>query len=106
MDMYVMIPPSDDGASAGKGFMPFLKIMFDLFSLGGGVFSYRLGHFLREGMKPSPALDVCCIAALSRRRDGVYPRPTNSGQDTKQIPRSSEGGDKPHPYVGCVLLSL
>ena len=37
-------------------------------------------------------MDVCCIAALSRRRDGVYPRPTNSGQDTKQIPRSSEGG--------------
>jgi len=33
----------------------------------------------------------------------VYPSPTNSGQDTKQIPRSSEGGDKPHPYVGCVL---
>ena len=25
MDMYVTIPPSDDGASAGKGFMPFLK---------------------------------------------------------------------------------
>ena len=78
--------------------------MFDLFSqIGGGVFSYRLGHFLREGMKPSPAVDVCCIAALIRRRGWVYPSPTNSGQDTKQMHRSSEGGDKPHPYVGCVL---
>ena len=42
---------------------------------------------------PRAAVDVCCIAALSRRRDGVYPRPTNSGQDTKQIPRSSEDGE-------------
>ena len=25
MNMYVMISPIDDGASAGKGFMPFLK---------------------------------------------------------------------------------
>ena len=42
----------------------------------------------REGMKPSPTLDVCCIVALSRCS------PTNSGEDTKQIPRSSEGGEK------------
>ncbi|MDD6854353.1 MAG: hypothetical protein PUD58_08660 [Prevotella sp.] len=34
--------------------------MFDLFSqIGGGVFSQRLGHLLREGMKPSPALGKC-----------------------------------------------
>ena len=36
------------------------KIMFDLFSkIGGGVISQRLGHFLREGMKPSPAPGKC-----------------------------------------------
>ena len=70
-----MIPPSDDSAGAGKGFMPFLKQCSTYFSLGGGVFSYRLGHFLREGIKPSPAVD------------GVYPRPTNSEQDTKQMHR-------------------
>ena len=34
---------------------------------------------------------------------GGYPRPTNSTQDTKQMPRSSEGGDKPHPYIGYML---
>ena len=34
--------------------------MFDLFfPLGGGVFLQRLGHFLREGMKPSPAVGKC-----------------------------------------------
>ena len=66
--------------------------MFDIFSqIGGGVFSQRLGHFLREGIKPSPAVD------------GVYPRPTNSEQDTKQMHRRCEGGDKPHPYGGGVL---
>ena len=60
MDMYVMIPPGDDGASAGKGFMPFLKQCSTYFcQIGGGVFSYLLGHFLREGMKPSPALGKC-----------------------------------------------
>ena len=49
-------------------------------------------------MKPSPAPDVCYIVEHIHRRDGVYPRPTNSGQDTKQMTRSSEGGDKPHPF--------
>ena len=34
---------------------------------------------------------------------GVYPRPTSNGQDTKQISRSSEDGDKPHSYGGRVL---
>ena len=50
---------SRGGASAGKGFMPFLKQCSTYFcQIGGGVFSYRLGHFLREGMKPSPALGM------------------------------------------------
>ena len=48
-------------------------------------------------------LDDESLAALIRRRGWVYPSPTSSGQDTKQMPRSSEGGDKPHPYIGCVL---
>ena len=39
---------------------------------------------------------------MQHRRGGVYPRPTNSGQDTKQISRSCEDGDKPRPYGGCV----
>ena len=76
-----MISPSGSGASAGKGFMPFLKQCPTYFPSGCVVFSYRLGHFLREGMKPSPAVDVCCIAALSCRWDGVYPRPTNNEQE-------------------------
>ena len=82
-DMYVMIPPSDDGASAGKGFMPFLKRCSTYFSLrGGGVFSYRLGHFLREGMKPSPAPGKCdqCLNMIfdfiCGIRVGINPTPT------------------------------
>ena len=64
MNMYAkqtsrMISLICSGASAGKGFMPFLKQCSTYFSLsGGGVLSYRLGHFLREGMKPSPALGM------------------------------------------------
>ena len=63
----------------------------------------------RVGITPTPTVTECCkrlsisgIACI-RRRDGAYPRPTNSGQDTKQIPRSSEGGDKSRPYDGRVL---
>ena len=51
--------------SAGKGFMPFHKTMFDLFlskrlghfSIGYDIF-YRLGHFLWKGMKPFPVLGM------------------------------------------------
>ena len=35
------------GCSAGKGFMPFHKNVRPMI--------YRLDHYLREGMKPSPA---------------------------------------------------
>ena len=64
MDMYVkqtsrMISLSGSGASAGKGFIPFLNDVRPIFQRGGGVFSQRLGHFLREGMKPSPAQGKC-----------------------------------------------
>ena len=65
--------------------------MFDLFSSAVVFFHIGWDIFLREGIKPSPAVD------------GVYPRPTNSEQDTKQMHRRCEGGDKPHPYGGCVL---
>ena len=34
---------------------------------------------------------------------GFIPVLTNNEQDTKQIPRSSEGGDKPHPYFSCAV---
>ena len=57
------------------------KIMFDLFLLGG-VFSYRLGHFLREGMKPSPAPGKCdqCMNMIfdfiCGIRVGINPTPT------------------------------
>ena len=37
---------------------------------------------------------------------GVYPRPTNSGQDTKQIPRSSEGGVYPRPTNFPMLKAI
>ena len=54
-----MISPSDDGASAGKGFMPFLKQCSTYFPSAVVFFAQRLGHFLREGMKSSPALGKC-----------------------------------------------
>ena len=34
------------------------------------------------------------------------PRPANSGQETKQMPRSCEGGDKPHPYLDVCCKCL
>ena len=86
------------------------KIMFDLFSLGGGVFSYRLGHFLREGMKPSPALgmrhpDLNILQMLDYQ--GKYLASIKSDEARKkQIPRSSEGGDKTHPYRVLQALPL
>ena len=60
----------------------------------------------RVGINPTPTAVDCCkrlsISGIAhiRRRDGVYPRPTNSEQDTKQMPRSSEGGDKTRPFGG------
>ena len=47
-----------------EGLYALPKIMFDLFSLDGGVFLYRLGHFLREGMKPSPAQGKCDLCMI------------------------------------------
>jgi hypothetical protein len=87
MNMYAkqtsrMISPSGSGASAGKGFMPFLKQCSTYFpKLAVAFFHIGWDIFLREGMKPSHAVDVCCIAALSCRWDGVYPRPTNNEQE-------------------------
>ncbi|MDD6853126.1 MAG: hypothetical protein PUD58_02310 [Prevotella sp.] len=54
------------------------------------------------------SLHLSAGSAAPIRWRGAYPRPTNSGQDTKQIPRSSEGGDNPHPYVTecCKRLSI
>ena len=62
MNMYAkqtsrMISLCCSGASAGKGFMPFLKQCSTFFSEWLKHFQ-RLGHFLREGMKPSPALGM------------------------------------------------
>ena len=59
--------------------------MFDLFSLAvvfhiGGVFLYRLGHFLREGMKPSPALGKCdqCMNMYAKQTSRMI-SPSGSG---------------------------
>ena len=62
MNMYAkqtsrMISPSGSGACAGKGFMPFLKQCSTFFSKWLKHFQ-RLGHFLREGIKPFPALGM------------------------------------------------
>ena len=56
MNMYAkqtsrMISLICSGACAGKGFMPFLKQC-------STYFSKRLGHFLRKGIKPFPALEM------------------------------------------------
>ena len=68
-------------AGAGKDFMPFLKQCSTYFSKRRRFFKQRLCNFLRKGIKPSPALDVCCIAALSHRRDRVYPCPISNEQE-------------------------
>ena len=47
-----MVSPSSVGASTGNGFMPFLKQC-------STYLKKRLGHFSREGMKPSPAQGAC-----------------------------------------------
>ena len=56
--------------------------MFDLFLSAVVFFSQRLGHFLREGMKPSPAPSKCdqCMNMIFDFiygiRAGINPTPT------------------------------
>ena len=67
-NMYVKRLTSGSGASAGKGFMPFLKQCSTYFPSGGGISNRwclpkRLGHFLWKGIKPFPALGTLLAKA-------------------------------------------
>ena len=102
MNMYAkrtsrMISLICSGACAGKGFMPFLKQC-------STYFSKRLGHFLRKGIKPFPALEmrhpdlnVLASAWLSRKVFGLNKKVTKSGKS--KCPAAARVGINPTPTV-------